>query len=81
MNPTLLLVVLGVTMLVLVITFYQIYKKAGFNGIMGLLMLVPGVNLAAMLFVAFADWPVLKKVREIEQERAVAAAIAPPTAE
>ncbi len=79
--PWMMFVVFGVTMLVLAIAFYQLYKKAGYNGLLGLLMLIPGVNLAMMLFLAFADWPVLKQAREHERQRAEAAAMAPVASE
>lgn len=73
--PWLMLAIFAVTTVVLAVAFYQLYKKAGYNGMLGLLMLIPGVNLAMMLFLAFVDWPVLKQLREFERQRAVAAAI------
>lgn len=57
-GPMFLLVALAVTVL-LVVVFWRIYAKAGFPGVLGLLMLVPGVNLGAMAFLAFAEWPAL----------------------
>lgn len=51
---------------VLAVAFWNLYRKAGFDGVYGLLMLVPGVNLGVVLFLAFADWPVLKRLRERE---------------
>jgi len=52
------------TLVVLAIAFYQIYKKAGFNGLLGLLMLVPIVNFGMMLWFAFTEWPLLTQLRE-----------------
>jgi hypothetical protein len=69
-----------ITTLVMVIAFWQIYKKAGFNGVMGLLMLIPGVNLAAMLYLAFVEWPVTRQLAEARNAAAVAAAVAPQPA-
>jgi hypothetical protein len=71
---------IAITTLVLVIAFWQIYKKAGFNGVMGLLMLIPGVNLAAMLYLAFVEWPVTRQLAEARNAAAVAAAVAPQPA-
>ncbi len=39
---------------------WRIFKKAGFPGPLGLLMLVPIVNILMILFLAFAPWPALK---------------------
>jgi len=69
--------VLGLIVVGLVVfAFWKLFQKAGFNGALGLLMLVPGVNLAAMLFLAFAEWPAL---RELEQLRAWRIALASGT--
>ena len=44
-----------------VIAFWKICDKAGFNGALGLLMLVPIANIILPLYVAFAAWPALKQ--------------------
>ena len=44
-----------------VIAFWKICEKAGFNGALGLLMLVPIANAILPLYVAFAKWPVLEQ--------------------
>ena len=41
--------------------FWRIFTKAGFNGALSLLMLVPLVNLVMIFFLAFAEWPALKE--------------------
>jgi hypothetical protein len=46
---------------VLVIPFWQIFKKAGHSPWLALLMLVPVLNLAALYFLAFAPWPALTR--------------------
>jgi hypothetical protein len=43
-----------------VIAFWKICEKAGFPAPMGLLMLVPVVNIILPLYLAFADWPALR---------------------
>ncbi len=55
---------LAATLALVTVAFWQLYKKAGYEGGLGLLMLIPFVNVAAMLFLAFAEWPVLKELRE-----------------
>lgn len=79
-GPMFLFVALAVTVL-LVIVFWRIYAKAGFPGVLGLLMLVPGVNLGAMAFLAFAEWPALAGAASpAAQPVASAPAVAPPAA-
>jgi hypothetical protein len=40
-----------------VIAFWKICSRAGFNGALGLLMLLPIANIILPLYVAFAKWP------------------------
>jgi hypothetical protein len=42
---------------VLVIPFWQIFKKAGFSPWFSLLMSVPLLNAVMLYFLAFASWP------------------------
>ena len=42
-----------------VIAFWKICKRAGFNGALGLLILLPIANIILPLYVAFAKWPAL----------------------
>ena len=54
-------VVLFVLTIVLVVwPFWRIFSKAGLQGALSLLMLVPIVNMFVPLYLAFADWPALK---------------------
>jgi hypothetical protein len=45
----------------LIVPFWKIFKKAGFEPALSLLMLVPWVNIAMLFWLAFANWPALKK--------------------
>jgi hypothetical protein len=54
------LFIVGIVALV-VWPYGRIFRKAGFSPWLGLLMLVPGVNLFMIFFLAFADWPALKR--------------------
>lgn len=47
-------------LLVCVIPFWKIFRKAGFPPALSLLMPVPGVNLVLLYILAFADWPSLR---------------------
>jgi hypothetical protein len=46
--PTLILLILAI------VPFWPLFRKAGFAGALSLLMLVPGVNLLLLYFVAFS---------------------------
>lgn len=46
--------------IVVVIPVWRICQRAGYPGWLGILMLVPLVNLALLYFIAFADWPAVK---------------------
>ncbi|MDQ2069739.1 hypothetical protein [Natronospira bacteriovora] len=40
------------------VSWYRIAGKAGFSPWLGLLMLLPLVNIAFLLWFAFTDWPI-----------------------
>jgi hypothetical protein len=52
--------------IVLVIPFWFIFKKAGYNPWFCLLMFLPLINILAIYFVAFAKWPVVKKLKQLQ---------------
>lgn len=39
---------------------YRIFTRAGFEGIIGILFLIPILNFIALLYLAHKDWPALK---------------------
>lgn len=41
---------------IVIIPYWQIFKKAGFSGPLSILMIVPLVNLILLYYVAFSDW-------------------------
>jgi len=47
--------------LVSVVPYWQIFKKAGFSPALSLLMLVPIVGIIVLFVVAFSDWPALRR--------------------
>jgi hypothetical protein len=50
---------LPIFMLVTVLPYWMIFKKAGFSPALSLLMIVPGVNFVVLFVVAFTDWKVV----------------------
>ena len=55
------LVFILVIVLVMVVPYWKIFKKAGFAPALSLLMLVPMLNFIMLFFLAFAEWPALKR--------------------
>ena len=48
---------------------WKIWSKAGFNGALSLLMLIPLVNIVAVLYFAFAEWPIHRRLAGAEDFR------------
>ena len=46
----------------------RIFCRAGFSWAMGLLMLVPLVNMFVPFILAFSDWPVQRELRALKQQ-------------
>lgn len=51
-----------------ILVFCKISSKAGFSWALGLLMLVPIANIVFVFYLAFADWPIQKELRELKQK-------------
>jgi uncharacterized membrane protein YhaH (DUF805 family) len=47
----------------------KIFSKAGYSWALGLLMLIPIVNIIMAFFLAFADWPVNKELRSLKKKQ------------
>jgi hypothetical protein len=56
MHLLIILFVLFFTGPVVVIPYWQIFKKAGFSPVLSILVLLPLVNLLVLYYVAFSDW-------------------------
>ncbi len=60
------LIIIGMTAVLTVIPFWRICSKAGFPGVLSLLMLLPIANIILPFYLAFAEWPVLKQMKTSE---------------
>ena len=47
----------------MIFCYWRIFSKAGYPGVLALLMFVPLANLILIIWFAFAQWPVLKDQR------------------
>ena len=52
-----------------IIIYCKLFSKAGYHWAAGLLILVPIANIAVLFYLAFADWPVLKELRQLRQQQ------------
>lgn len=50
-----------IVVIALVIPTWRICQRTGYPGWIGILILVPMVNLILLYFIAFSDWPTVKK--------------------
>jgi hypothetical protein len=64
--PLVLIVFIGVLVLVAMIPWFFIYKKAGFHPAMGCLMFLPIVNLVMMFILAFIEWPIERELKNLK---------------
>jgi hypothetical protein len=58
------LFVLFVIVAVMIIPFWQIFKKAGFSPALSLLMIIPIANIVMIFILAFAPWPIQKQIQK-----------------
>lgn len=63
---------LAIAGLISVLVFCKLCSKAGYHWALGLLIVVPVVNSFLPFFLAFADWPVQKELRELRQRLGIA---------
>ncbi|GCE26829.1 hypothetical protein KDA_23130 [Dictyobacter alpinus] len=65
--------ILGIIFLIAIIfslvVYWRIFSKAGFNGAMSLLALVPGVgSLIVLCILAFGEWPALRELEMLRNQ-------------
>jgi hypothetical protein len=62
--------VIAAALLTWTLIWWRIFRRAGFHGAMGLLMLIPAVNLILLFVLAFGRWPMereLKSLRRVQR--------------
>ncbi len=60
------LLIVFVIAILLIVPYWKIFSKAGFSGWLSLTMLIPLINLLVPYYLAFAAWPVHKKLVSLE---------------
>ncbi len=58
-------------MILMVYVYCRIFSKTGFCWALGLLMFVPIANIIMLFVLAFADWPVLRELRQLKQQQSL----------
>ncbi len=56
------IIIISVVCLLPIVLFWKIFKKAGYPGALSLLLYIPVVNLALLIYFAFAKWPIEHKL-------------------
>jgi len=64
---TVTLAIAGGVALLFTFAWIRIFSKAGYHWALGLLMLIPVVNLVMMFVLAFGNWPVLGEVKNLRK--------------
>ena len=57
----------GAFLLLYVIASCRIFARAGFSPALGILMLVPGVNVLLLLWFGFASWPTMSELNRLRR--------------
>ena len=60
-------IALGALGLVWMVAWWAIFARAGFTGVLGLLMIVPGLNAVLFLLLAFGGWPATRELRSLRR--------------
>jgi len=63
----LVLLITGAVIAIIVIPVWRIIEKVGYSGWWSLLYLVPFATIVMLYVFAFADWPVLRRLRAFQQ--------------
>ena len=63
------LVFFVIGMAIALIIWCKLFSKAGYPWALGLLVLVPIANIVVAFYLAFADWPVLKELRQLRRQQ------------
>lgn len=59
--------VMLVSLAITIVIYWKIFSKAGWSGAMGLLMLVPLVNIVMLFVLAFATWPIQRELEALKR--------------
>lgn len=58
------LIIMGV---VVILPYWKIFSKAGFSGWLSFSQIVPILSLIVLFYLAFAEWPILRELKNFKQ--------------
>ena len=58
--------VMAIFMALFIAVWWKLIAKTGNSGALALLIVIPLANLGLILFLAFSDWPLERRVKELE---------------
>ncbi|MFZ0428330.1 MAG: hypothetical protein WAO20_09450 [Acidobacteriota bacterium] len=61
------IVVITVIVLLPLFVFSRIFSKAGYSGLLSLLLYIPLVNVIVLVYFAYTEWPIEKQLKERKQ--------------
>ncbi len=56
----------AIVMALFIAVWWKLIAKTGNSGALALLLVIPLANLGVMLFLAFSEWPLERRVKELE---------------
>ncbi len=61
-------IIIGLVILSLYVVFWvKVFSKAGFSGVLAVVMFVPFLNIALLIYFAFAKWPIQQELERLKQ--------------
>jgi amino acid transporter len=72
LGSLLVIFIIGLAITIFIIfVYWRIVSKAGYNGALSLLALVPIVNIVMLCIFAFSEWPIQKELNQLRQQLAM----------
>lgn len=59
--------IMGAIGVVVILPYWKIFSKAGFSGWLSFSQIVPILNLIVLFYLAFAEWPILRELKNFKQ--------------
>ena len=60
------LIFIAIIGLLVILPYWKIFSKAGFSGWLSLTQLVPALNIVVLFYLAFAEWPIQRRLNRMK---------------
>jgi len=64
------LIFIAIIGLLVILPYWKIFSKAGFSGWLSLTQLVPALNIVVLFYLAFAEWPIQRRLNRMKIDSA-----------